>query len=293
MPIRQPNFLYAGASKSGSSWIYEILREHPEAFVPGIKDVYFFDRYYERGLDWYFSLFAEAGDAKAVGEVSHDYFLSEECAERIRRDLPQVRILFCLRERLDLTFSSYLYDKTLFQYFPAERYTQGLSFEEFAQHPKVQALSDYCRNLRFFLDRFPRERILVLFYDDLQRDPAGFARRLYEFLGVDPDFVPPSLHRRINVARRARSRFLAHLAYQGGQLLRRLGRPEILGSIKRRSWFERLLYRPWAGDKNKPTIPDDMRHRLHAELSRDYDRLADLIGQPLPPAWGRSMNSGQ
>ena len=50
-----PTFLYIGAPKAGSSWLYEILREHPEVFVPTAKDTQFFDYYFDKGFDWYLS----------------------------------------------------------------------------------------------------------------------------------------------------------------------------------------------------------------------------------------------
>ena len=59
-PVVKPNFLFIGAAKTGSSWLYEIMLQHPEIFVPRIKDPYFFDRFYEKGLDWYLRLFAQA-----------------------------------------------------------------------------------------------------------------------------------------------------------------------------------------------------------------------------------------
>ena len=39
----RPDFLYIGPDKSGSTWLYEVLRRHPEVFVPSVKDLYFFD----------------------------------------------------------------------------------------------------------------------------------------------------------------------------------------------------------------------------------------------------------
>ena len=75
-----PDFLYIGASKAGSSWIYEILREHPEVFVPLAKDIQFFDWHYDKGIDWYLSFFRPGRGKRAIGEVSHDYFLVEEAA---------------------------------------------------------------------------------------------------------------------------------------------------------------------------------------------------------------------
>ena len=83
----KPNFLFIGPDKTGSSWLYQILRGHPECHVPELKDIYFFDRFYARGLDWYLSLFDSAAPgARAVGELSHDYLFSPAAAERIAKE---------------------------------------------------------------------------------------------------------------------------------------------------------------------------------------------------------------
>ena len=81
-----PTFLYIGAARAGSSWMYEILREHPDVFVPLAKDIYFFDKHYDRGLQWYRSFFASAGGRRAIGELSHDYYLRP----RPRRESPAI-----------------------------------------------------------------------------------------------------------------------------------------------------------------------------------------------------------
>ena len=70
-----PNFLYIGPDKAGSSWLHEVLLTHPQVFMPvAEKDLYFFDRYYDRGLDWSLSQFASATPTQVVvGEVCQDY----------------------------------------------------------------------------------------------------------------------------------------------------------------------------------------------------------------------------
>lgn len=283
--MREPDFLYVGAGKAGSSWMFEILREHPDVFVPGIKDIMFFDRYYDRGMAWYLDHFRGAADEMAVGELSHDYFLSERYARRIREQLPGVKILFCLREGVERTFSEYLYDRTLFQFASYREYKCGLSFEEFAVRPEVVNRGDYFNNMKPFYDLFPRERIMVFFYDDLKAFPREFARRLYSFLGVDPDFEPESLLRRVNTGREARSAFFAGLAYRGGQWLRTMGGSRVVGGIKRRGWFEKLLYKPFKSETEKPGMPVESAARLRDIYHRDYEKLARLIGMPLPAGW--------
>jgi hypothetical protein len=285
MPSIVPNFLYVGAGKAASSWTCEVLREHPQAFVAEAKDTMFFDRYYHKGWGWYLSHFADGSGSKAIGELSHDYFLSEEFAERIHRHVPEARILVCLREGVDRTFSEFLYDKTLFQFVSAERYESGLGFEQFARLRRIAKRSDYLNNLGYFFERFPRERILVQFYDDLQRDPGAFVRQLFSFLELDPDFAPPSLHRRVNTARQVRNTFLANLAYQAGQLLRGIGKPQFVGGLKRQRWMEFLLYRDFGKSLKKPSIPPDVRARLHPLYHRHDAQLARLIGRTLPARW--------
>ena len=60
-------------------------------------------------------------------------------------------------------------------------------------------LGEYGRLLEGYYDLFPRERILVLFTEDLAREPLDVLRRIYDFLGVAPDVEPPNLGKRYNV----------------------------------------------------------------------------------------------
>ncbi|HEY2989153.1 MAG TPA: sulfotransferase, partial [Candidatus Binatia bacterium] len=165
--VQHPTFLYVGAAKSGSSWMYAVLREHPEVYVPAAKEIYFFNRHYERGFDWYLSFFKKVNGEKASGEVSHEYFLSESYAHRIHAHLPDAKIIFCLREGVERTFSAYLYDRTIFEHVGPKEFQRGLTFEAYATLPHIIKLSDYYRNMRPFFLLFPRDNILVLFYDDL------------------------------------------------------------------------------------------------------------------------------
>ena len=106
----EPNFLYIGPDKSGSTWMYNILSQHPECYVPTIKDIYFFDQFYYKGIDWYLSFFKDAShNYKAVGELSHDYLYSKKAAERIFFHYPKVKLITCLRNPIDRTFSNYLF----------------------------------------------------------------------------------------------------------------------------------------------------------------------------------------
>ena len=88
MADRLPNFLYIGPDKAGSSWLHEALLHHPNIFLSEAKDLYFFDRYYDRGLAWYASQFRNAQPIHTVvGEVCPDY-LASPVAPRPHRGVP-------------------------------------------------------------------------------------------------------------------------------------------------------------------------------------------------------------
>jgi len=79
-----PNFLHLGPSKSGSTWLHEVLISHPEIYFTGAKDLYFFSRCYDRGLSWYSAQFRDARpEHKIIGEFSPDYLACPAGPERI------------------------------------------------------------------------------------------------------------------------------------------------------------------------------------------------------------------
>ncbi len=273
-----PTFLYIGASKAGSSWIYEVLREHPDIYVPAAKDVYFFDRHYDRGLAWYAELFAPGASHHARGELSHDYYLSSEVAERIRRDLPEAKLLVCLREPIDWLVSAYLFNLTT--------HVHGdESLESYAARPEVVRQMDYLARLEPFYALFPREQISVRFYDDLRRDPKRFASELYAFVGVDPAFVPSVLETQVNAAREPRNERMAHLTFRVAQVFRKLGMVNFVGAVKRSPALNALLFKP---QHERPTVAEATRKTLFEHHAKSYDALARLVGRPLPAAWYRA-----
>lgn len=272
-PVNRPDFLYIGIARAGSTWLFEMLRQHPEIFVPRAKDVYFFDRYYDKGLDWYLSHFQETGSAKAVGELSHDYYFSEEATNRILEVLPDVKLICCLREPVGRLVSGYVYNRTT-------SLRSGVSLADYAAQEDIATQFQYYGHLKRYLELFDRDRILIVFYEDMIRDPEGFMRQIYRFLEVDETFVPPNLHERINPSRNARAESLALFAYRFAQRLRELGLANLVGRIKESKLLNRILYRePTEGLAEKPS-PE-----LVASLRKDHKRLEELIGRPLPECW--------
>jgi hypothetical protein len=275
-PARKPNFLFIGAAKTGSSWLYEIMLQHPDVFVPRIKDPYFFDRFYDKGLDWYLRLFAKApAGSKAVGELSHDYLYSAEAAHRIRHDLADVRLIACLRNPMEHIVSSYV------QMVHAG-ITRAPLDEAVRTLPVLVDEPSYSRYLPVWLELFDRSRIKLLLFDDLRVSPRGFAQQVFDFLGVEtPDFI--DYDRVVNAADVPRSYLLSRIVAVGAAAARRSGLVNLVGTLKRNPLILQTLYRP-VGGTERPRLSERERLRLAAHFCEEIDRVQDLVGRDLS-AW--------
>jgi hypothetical protein len=263
----RPNFIFIGPDKSGSSWLHHVLSQHPQGYVPPSKDIYFFDRYYDRGLEWYFRHFVDCPpDARAVGELSHDYLFSPLAAERIRADLPDVRLITSLREPLDRSFSQYLYmRRNAITHKPFE--------EAVKDHPEILSNSLYARHLEAYFALFQRNQIKTMFYDHLKAEPRSFALEIFDFLGLatlEMDFSS-----RVRPASQARSRLAARAAHVLAVKARNHGFGRLVGWAKR-SWMQEALYKPYAMAE-KPTLPADTRRRFAGYFDADIARLERLL----------------
>jgi hypothetical protein len=273
-----PNFIFIGPDKSGSSWLYEVLKAHPDVYVTPAKDVYFFDRYYHWGLEWYRERFRERRDEKVVSEVCHDYLFSPVVADRMYRDLPEVRLMVCLREPIERAFSAYLYLRKF-------GWTRATFEEEIAANPSLLSRGKYFSHLKPYLERFGRERLLISRFDDLTRNPTEFAASVFRFLGIREIALPDTLRRRSLPAGEARSVRVAKLAKSGAQVLRHLGMPRLLGILKSSAALQHLLFVPYS-EQMKPTPAPATRRRLQLEFREEIEALDRTVGTDLAGLWG-------
>jgi Sulfotransferase domain len=196
-------FVGIGAPRCGTTWVAQCLNEHPEIFVPEVKETSFFSRYnrYIKGIEQYRKYFTSAGDASIWGEFSTEYFTHPEVAERILAVNPNVKILVCLRHPVERCFSHYLYSRR------TTLRGKSLQYAIETGHYIVRC-SFYYRNLSLFLKTFPPENVHISIMEEAAADPKKYIQSIYRFLGAQADFVPESLLRRINASEHFYHRFL-------------------------------------------------------------------------------------
>jgi hypothetical protein len=195
-----PDFLILGAQKAGTTALYAYLRWHPQITGPSFKEVSFFDRHYAHGERWY-RAHMPARRRSLVGEASPSYLFHPLAPERVAGMLPDTRLIALLRNPVDRAFSHYQHEVALGR--------EPLSFEDAIEREEERmrgevermvrepsyfshawwnytyvARGRYAEQLERWFARFPRERLLVLFTEELAADTAGTYRRVLDFLGA-------------------------------------------------------------------------------------------------------------
>jgi hypothetical protein len=213
-----PNFLVVGAEKAATTWLYNRLKDHPEIYLPETKEVHFFnkfdsnlkeiDRFERMGLGWYEQFFRNYNKKQAIGEVTPMYLCDPEAPFRIKKVLPDVKIIMVLRDPIDRAYSHYWMAKN-------KKHTQ-LSFEEAVdkKEPRFIQRGLYHKQLRVFLELFPIENIKVILFEDIKKNNIKELSDVYSFLGVNNKYIPEGVNNKENSAQRPKS-ILIHRVISG------------------------------------------------------------------------------
>jgi hypothetical protein len=211
---RVPDFFIVGHGKSGTTSLHEMLRRHPQIYMPQLKEPRYLasdmlpragfedgprEAGYPKTLDEYLGLFQDATAEQRVGEATSTYLWSQTAADSIAALAPDARIIAILREpasflrSLHLTFvkgrnESVKDLRKAISLEPARR--EGRHIPRGSHRPQLLLYSEHVRYLeqvRRYHARFPRERVLVLIYDDFRSDNDATIRQVLRFLEVDED----------------------------------------------------------------------------------------------------------
>lgn len=194
----RPDYIGIGAMKAASGWIFRSIELHPEVSDNTPKEFYFFNKLYnyEKGIEYYYSIFSQHPPNKIKGEFTPSYMLSPQVASLIHKHLPNVKLIACLRNPADRAYSDYRYNIQ-----EGGRFRIYESFED-----TIKKDSDfidrgfYYKQLKPYFDLFPRENILVVFFEDLKKNPGEFIQGIYKFLGLkDLNFVPSLVNRKRSI----------------------------------------------------------------------------------------------
>lgn len=205
-----PDFIVVGAQKAGTSALFNYLIQHPSIIEPSAKEIHFFDRDYKKGIKYYKRSFPTrtykniikklTGNA-ITGEATPDYCYIPNCMERINYYIPNVKIIFIIRNPIERAYSEYIMN--------IKKGIEKLSFEEALEkeEERIKCLKKppeevpikegfsasqysykdrgiYITQLKRIEKLFPKNNILLINHEDMKKDTMGELTRVLKFLGI-------------------------------------------------------------------------------------------------------------
>lgn len=286
--VMLPTFLGIGVNKAGTTWLHNLLASHPRIWMPRRrKEINFFTKYYEKGVDWYERFFpdsAEASRYQAIGEYTPAYLYDDRCPARIAK-IPTIRqFLLCLRNPVERAYSAYGHRVR-------NRNYRG-SFETFLdEDPHQIDRGRYATHLKPYLQQFDREQFLILRFEKLFSDVTATRQTIAAFLNVDPEQFPADAGaeaRNVTFVPRFRRAFA--VAQSVIRTMKKWEMGRVLDLLQRSGlgpFLKRLF-----GRRDKEEVLLDMAPETRKRLARHYapeiEELESLTGMDFS-IWKRDL----
>ena len=222
-----PDFLGIGAAKAGTGWLYNNLRKLPEIWLPPFKELHYFDElndplpmilpffnksgrrllkrrfvkkfYFKKDVNhkwyfryffhlrndsWYTSLFTPES-YQLCGEITPRYgIINENAISRVKLIAPNLKLIYALRNPVDRSLSHI-------------RMTLEKKRNAFIRHEvlniELDLQGDYVNNYKRWLKYFSKDQILLVYFDELIKNPAKYFQDITNFIGIKQPFIMDNL----------------------------------------------------------------------------------------------------
>ncbi len=301
-----PNFILAGAMKSGTTSLYNYLKEHPQIYMPRIKEPKFFisstllkkeklnNKLLKRNatlnihkLDDYKSLYSNVNNEIAIGETSPQYlFTYETTIPLIKKYLGDIKRILILRNPINRAYSAYKHNRRYNLHAPhlneKLNFIDALKIEDARIKTRnfpimyfYKSMGLYYDQVKSYKDNF--SQVFVCKFEDLETDPLSLMKKIYSFLEVDHNFMP-NVEIKYNIAQSKNLNFIqkAFLNFDSQtrwKIMQKTGK--IIGNHNLSKIVNFLIKE----DKSKPD--EHCRIFLINEIKEDILKLENLIDQDL------------
>ena len=290
-----PNFMCIGAAKSGTTTLCDILRQHPDIFIPSYKEPHFFDSpiVFERGVDWYENTyFRNVKNRKCIGDFTPSYLFEAKAPQRILKSLGKdVKFIIILRNPIDRAYSQYLHSVR------DER--EDLSFQmalkkESKRIKNYQKDTDYLLKLRIsyfsqglygemienYLNIFSKDQFLfILFEEELLRNTGETIRKVLNFLEIDSEFSL-NVDIKSNIASKVKYKWVMRFMQKSGfwrSIIRKL-----IFSLKWRQIIKNKIHRANTSSFTPKPLSKDIRKEIYNNyFLDDIKKLESILGRKM------------
>ncbi|HUP91352.1 MAG TPA: sulfotransferase [Solimonas sp.] len=304
-PVTEREMLVVGGGyRCGTTSMFSHLAAHPEVSPSLIKEPAFFFSLrlaeqpqvsYPPGHEvWaYLSMFRKRG-ARVLLEGTSNYLNDPGCAARIARGLPRAKVILLLREPVArlvswfkfLHLQGQLADTVTFESWIGEQLADTRPLE---QRPYAMQAIGHCHYAPYveeYLRVLGRERVLLVWFDEFQRDPRAVLQRVCRFAGIAADFYEhhelPRHNESIRI-RRPRAFAVYRRLHRGFfKLLRPWPRAQHELKVRLFGSVEPRLMPFFTGPARPVEVSPELRRQLRAHFRSDLAPLRDLTGTEVP-----------
>jgi hypothetical protein len=300
MTERLPDFLIIGAGKSGTTSLDNYLKQHPDIFVSQVKEPNFFaleglsipkndpDQFFHfpwsvTTLEKYRELFQNARPGQMVGETSPMYLYGERAPANIKKYVPNAKLVVILRQPADRVYSRYMH-------LAQEHRVPGKGFEDIFNRDGVWWKRNdlvnegfYHKHLSRYFELFPLSNILVILYEELNKNRDKTVRDIFSFLGVRSD-ITIDTRPEFNPSGLIKNKFIDRIIGKRSPIFSTLSKlsPSLYEKLKTNPTLGRYFYQMRKKNLEKPYFDPVMRARITNEIYReDILQLQKLIDKDL------------
>jgi Sulfotransferase domain len=213
-PVRVlPDFVIIGAQKCGTTFLYQLLVQHPHVKPAFAKEVHYFDLNFTKGVNWYrshFPLQMRNSRKYITGESSPYYLFHPHAPRRASAVVPQAKLIVLLRNPVDRAYSHYQHQvkrvkgegRETLTFEEAIKTEEGILPGELSKMLRDEHYESLSHRTRSYLARgiyvdqllvwssyFQRKQILILKSEDLFNDTTNILERMLDFLEI-PHWAP-------------------------------------------------------------------------------------------------------
>ena len=309
--MKKPDFFIVGEPKSGTTALYTYLKQHPDIFMPKIKEPYYFCKDFHKESDeynkkmkyffrksfpfrtdeQYLKLFKSWKEQKISGEASVTYLYSKIAAKEIHLFNPDAKIIMILRNPVDFLHS--LHSRFFVTRNETETFENALAAEEERKKgraiPKIAYLppsyfnysewTKYAEHIQRYYDLFDKKQIKIIIFDDFKTNTQEVYEEVLEFLDVDPNFKPT--FEIVNENRKLIPIFRPIVDF--------IRQYNVFKAIMPRNAYYKLsraFYKTIVTKQPRQPMNSELRQRLMKEYKPEVEKLSKLINRDLITLWG-------
>jgi len=306
-----PAFIIVGAMKAGTTSLHYILSQHKDIFIPN-REIMFFDiddieqnfdffvqtskrwqifdyrTNFQKYLKWYKSFFREAKKGQLIGEDSTTYMASSKAPARIPELLPDVKLIFMLRDTAARTYSNYWHlvktGHAIYNFEKTLQYMPGTLLQRSLYKQQIERYKNY----------FPDSQMKFIIFEDFIKNTQQNIDEICKFIGLRTsiDISKINTHKNATLVPRC---IRLQIFYNHISRTRRLVTQQFGSHLpnlpnERANWFwrktDKLVYKfNFTGNKSYPKMKSETRKFLERLFFKENRGLSKLIGRDIREYW--------